>query len=270
MAASPTSGRTPTEQGQPGLLDKLLMRVFLALPKAFTLPWAIFTRHHVGGAYYGFGTLFCQVPILWLSGWGLSESGWLPGVAKTDVRQLLVPAGLWLLSWLNLVVIKVRWERDRRRGRNVLSSYPGELRVLPTNAGTRIFVLPVLLCAAGAAATVGFGSVAPWFILGPFVALAGAGALWEGAAFWLYCLSLEVKTSDARAMAEGIDKTGQRVAAWQVQEGVAKQTRKVRRAGEREATSRDTSASGHRQGDAAPDAVALMRRFSSGTEEKEG
>lgn len=269
MATPPPPGRTPAEQTQPGLLDALLLRVFLTIPKAFTLPFAVLTRHHIGGAFYGVGTLFCQVPILWLAGWGLSESGLLPATAKTDVRQLAVPAGLWLLSWLNLAIIKVRWERDRRRGRNVLSSYPGELRALPTHAGTRIFGQPALLGAAGAAATVIFAQVAPWFIFGPFVILAGAGAMWEGLAFWLYCHRLEVKTSDARAMAEGIGETGQRVAAWKAQEAVASRIQQARRAEGRGPAPGDASAARHRHEDAAPDAAALMRRFSGGAEEKE-
>lgn len=263
MAATPPpSGGTPNGQEQPDLLDRLLWQLIVALPKAFTLPWAVLTRHHVGGAYYGVGTVFWQLVIFWLTGWGLSESGWLPGLDRTDARQVLIPAGLWLLSWLNLVVIKVQWERQRRRGRHVLSSYPGELRLLPTNAGTRIFVLPALLCAAGAAATVGFEQTAPWFVLGPFVILAGAGASCEGVAFWLYCRSLEVKTGDAQAMAEGIGGTGQRVAAWQVQEAAAKQTRKARRAEERRPTSAHASAGRGHHGNAVPDAAALMRRFS--------
>lgn len=270
MGFSPPPERTPPEQDQPGLLDALLLRLILALPKAFTLPWAILTRHHVGGAYYGVGTVFCQVPIFWLAGWGVSESGLLPATAKTDVRQLLVPAGLWLLSWCNLVTIKMLWERDRCRGRNVLSSYPGELRAMPTFAGTRIFGQPVLLCAAGAAATVIFGRIAPWFILGPFVILAGMGAMWEGLAFWLYCHRMEVKTSDARAMAEGIGETGQRVAAWKAQEAVASRIQKARRSEGRGPAPGDASAARRRHEDAAPDAAALMRRFSGDTEEKEG
>ena len=118
--------------------------------------------------------------------------------------------------------------------------------------------------------TVGFGQVAPWFILGPFVILAGIGALWEGVAFWFYCRSLEVKTGDAQAMAEGIGGTGRRVATWKKQEAVARQTRLANRAQERRPTSADAHAGSGRHGNDAPDAAALMRQFSSGTEEKEG
>ncbi len=68
MATPPPPGRTPAEQNQPDLLEKLLLRVFLTIPKAFTLPFAVLTRHHVGGAYYGVGTLLCQVKVDELAG----------------------------------------------------------------------------------------------------------------------------------------------------------------------------------------------------------
>lgn len=84
------------------------------------------------------------------------------------------------------------------------------------------------------------------------------------------CHRLEVKTSDARAMAEGIGETVQRVAAWKTQEAVASRIQQARRAEGREPAQRDARVSQRRHEEAAPDAAALMRRFSSGTEEKEG
>ncbi len=67
-----------------------------------------------------------------------------------------------------------------------------------------------------------------------------------------------------------IGETGQRVAAWETQEAVASRVQQARRAEGREPAQRDARAAQGRREEAAPDAVALMRRFSSGTEEKEG